>query len=370
MNNNTFGTIKRILLILFIIVLVGFIIALLVFMPNKKLINNIKTFININTKVLYISNKENFSDYPIELLKKYEIEYMYIDSSKLTSYEKNQIKKIIKTSKFSNIIAVFENGKLIDTISNFKNEDEVIKFFQKYEVIPEIIGDIGDITSNIESLVLNDLMILYFPYKYTDDVEKQDIILKKIALENNIKYQMINAYLLSKNQQEKLNSLLKISSVEDQIVILVKEQKIIGSIRGINRKSEYISKMKDFEIISKMQNYMKKIDYSKFCETVYKNEKSIVVITKEDCKYCDDVIDILNKIVINYEIEINYIDIENLDSNTSKKVEEKLIELEYSDGFTTPITFIFESNKILDYVIGPSTEQYFIDIFSENGIIK
>ena len=73
-------------------------------------------------------------------------------------------------------------------------------------------------------------------------VEKQDIMLKKIAVDNNIKYQMVNAYLLSKNQQEKLNSLLKISSVEDQIIILIKEQKIVGSIRGVNRKSEYISK--------------------------------------------------------------------------------------------------------------------------------
>lgn len=369
MNNNTFGTIKRILLILFIIVLVVFIITLLVFMPNKKSINNIKEFVKTNTKVLYISNEEKYLEYPIELLQKYEIEYMYINNSQLVSYEKNQIKKLIKTNKFNNTIAVFEKGNLVDTITNF-TEEEVTEFLQEYEVIPKIIGDIGDITSNIESLVLNDLMILYFPYKYTDDVEKQDIMLKKIAVDNNIKYQMINAYLLSKNQQEKLNSLLKISSVEDQIIILIKEQKIVGSIRGVNRKSEYISKLKEYEIINKNQNYINKINYSEFCDNIKNNAKSIIVITKKDCKYCDDVFDILNKIVINYDIKIKYIDIESLDSDISKKVETKLIELGYTDGFTTPMTFIFESNKILDYIIGVSTEQYFIDIFSENGIIK
>ena len=54
----------------------------------------------------------------------------------------------------------------------------------------------------------------------------------------------------------------------------------------------------------------------------------------------------------------------------SIEISKKLSELGYSDGFTTPITLIVENNKLINYVIGASNKQYFVDIFSENGIIK
>lgn len=370
MNNNTFELIKKFLVIVFILVLILFIVVLLIFMPNKKTINEINQFIKTNTKVLYITNEDNYSQYPIELLKKYEVEYMYFDSSKLVNYEKTEIKKIINTNNLDNVVSIFKDGKLVDSLINYDKIQELDKFFQKYEVIPEIIGDVSDIVTNVEKLISTDLTILYLPYKYTEEVRNQDVILKNIAFENNINYQMINAYLLSKNQQEKLNSFLKISSVDDQIIILIREQKIIGSIRGINKKSEYVDKLKEYSLISQNQNYMTQIDYSNFEQLIKNDNKTIVVVTKDDCRYCDDVFDVLNKIIINYDVDIKYIDIKSLDSEVSKKVEEKLIGLQFLDGFTTPMTFIFESNKIVDYIIGASTEQYFIDIFLENGIIK
>ena len=100
------------------------------------------------------------------------------------------------------------------------------------------------------------------------------------------------------------------------------------------------------------------------------NSKNIILIGKEECKYCDEVISTLNTIIINYNISIKYINIGNLDSELSSNVENKLVDLGYSDGFTTPITIMIESNKLIDYVIGASSEDYFIDIFTENGIIK
>ena len=59
-----------------------------------------------------------------------------------------------------------------------------------------------------------------------------------------------------------------------------------------------------------------------------------------------------------------------MDSNISLEVEERLMELNYNDGFSTPMVLVVEKNKLLNYVIGLASEQYFIDIFTENGIIK
>ena len=54
----------------------------------------------------------------------------------------------------------------------------------------------------------------------------------------------------------------------------------------------------------------------------------------------------------------------------SSEVKEKLESIGYTSGFSIPLVLIIESNKILDYAIGNSKEEYFIDIFTENGIIK
>ena len=59
-----------------------------------------------------------------------------------------------------------------------------------------------------------------------------------------------------------------------------------------------------------------------------------------------------------------------MDSDISINLQKDLNNLKYNDGFTTPLTIIIENGELLDYIIGASNEKYFIDIFTENGIIK
>ena len=47
-----------------------------------------------------------------------------------------------------------------------------------------------------------------------------------------------------------------------------------------------------------------------------------------------------------------------------------LTNIGYSDAFSLPLVVIVESNKILGYAIGKSNEEYFLDLFIENGVIK
>ena len=185
-----------------------------------------------------------------------------------------------------------------------------------------------------------------------------------------INYKRVNAYLLSKNQQNKLNSILQISTVEDQIVILVKNEKIIGSIRGVNNKRDYLNQLKEFNFIEEVSYLITHINFEEFNNLLNNSQKNVVLIGKDDCKYCDEAIETLNNVSINYDIKVNYINIGTMDSDVSIGLQNKLNELNYNDGFTTPITLIMENNKLLDYVIGSSDEKYFIDIFTENGIIK
>lgn len=370
MRKDNFKVIKNItLMIIFILLLIVF-SCFLFSTKDNKLIKDIQEHISINTKVLYISNEDNYSDYPIEMFKKYDIDYLYIDSTKLSNVEKLKIENIINSKYLSNIIIIFQEGKAIDAIIEYESKNQLNEFLQKYELVPQIIGDNSNIITSVNELLKAEYALLYLPYEPIGEIDNQNKILKEISLDYGINYKKIDAYLLSKNQQKKLNTILQISTVEDQIVILIKDEEIIGSVRGINNKKDYLSKLTEYNFIDEIGYFITDINLDEFNNLISNNEKNVIIIGKDECKYCDYVIDILNDMAINYDIKINYINVGKIDSNIAIELEEQLLSLGYNDGFTAPITLMIENKKLLDYIIGASEEKYFIDIFLENGIIK
>lgn len=361
---------KNIILIISSAILLITFFLLFQYIRDNKLVNDIKDYIEDDIKILYITNKENYSNYPIKLFEKYDIDYMYIESTNLSKFEIKRIEKIINTKYISNVIAIFNNGKIIDAIIEYENSESLNLFLQKNNIIPEIIGDNSKIISSVEKSLNGDYTLLYFPYKYTEDIDNQEKILKEISKEYEFFYSKVEAYLLSASQQKKLNTILQISSVEDQIVILIKDKKIIGSVRGINNKLQYLELLKKFNFITKISQNVINIDYDNFVSLLNSSDKNIILISKDDCKYCTEVEEVLNEISIEYDVKVYSVNIGKLDSNMGVEVSKKLVDLGYSDGVTTPITLIVENNKLINYVIGASNKQYFVDIFSENGIIK
>lgn len=370
MNNSIFEKTKKIISLIFFIILFLIFMFLLYKTKDNKLIDNVKDFIEKDTKILYITNKSNYSNYPINMLKKYEIEYMYINSDNLSSIEKTKLEKIANSKHLESIIVIFENGKVKDAIIQYENEEKLNEFLIENEVLPEVLGDTSNIISSVEEIIDTDISILYLPYKNIKNIDAQDKILKNISNIYDINYQKVDAYLLSKPQQNKLNTLLQISKVEDQIIILIKNKKIIGSIRGINTKRKYINEMKKYNFINKTDDYINYINYNEFKNLINNDQKSIISIGKDECKYCSELIEIFNDIIEENDISIYYLNIKNLESEEALQVQEILKKLKYNDGFTTPLTLLVENNNLIDYVIGSSSEEFFVDKFRENGIIK
>ena len=99
-------------------------------------------------------------------------------------------------------------------------------------------------------------------------------------------------------------------------------------------------------------------------------EKNIILIGSDELKDSNDVYELLNKMIYNYEINVSYINIKKDNTDLYDKIKEDLKEIGYMEGFSLPLAVIVESNNILDYAVGNSKEEYFIDIFKENGVIK
>lgn len=360
---------NKLLIISFILVLIVF-ICLLYFIKDSTSIRNTKEFIKDQTKVLFVYNKENYNNYLETILKRYDIKLLSIDISSLNKIDKNKLKKITKSENYETLIIIYENGKIKDLIKNNTSEEAVQKFLQSNSLIPERIGNPKKVLNDAKEALKDDLILLYVPYNYSENIDNQDQMLSYMCSKQNVKYKKIDAYLLSDSQKETLNSLFQISEVNDQIVIFIKNQKVVGSVRGINDVKEYIDKLKEFKMISSTNTNFESIDLDTFNDLINSNQKSIIYITKDECKYCNKTFETLNNISLNNNVLIRYINIKTLDSDIANNVENKLISMGYSDGFTTPITIIVESNKLLDYVIGATEGKYFVEIFTKNGIIK
>lgn len=360
---------KKVIHIVSFCILVLLFLLLLIFTMDSKKIKEIDEFIKTDVKLLYITPTK-VSDYTTKILDNYDIEYMNIESSKLSVFEIKKLEEITNSNDLNNIIVIYMNGKFIKSLNKNKKED-VQKFLQESDIIPsKIFYDVGKIMNSANKILDDDYSMVYIPYKYSRDVDNQDQIFNDISSKYNIGYKRIDAYLLSNTQQQKINNLLGISYVEDQILILVKDKKNIANIRGVHSKNTYIESLYEFNFINELDIKINNIDIDDFEDKLESNTKNIILIGAEQLKDSRDIFALLNQMIYNYDIEVDYIDVENETSKTYNKVKEKLENIGYEGGFSLPIVIIVEANNILDYAIGNSKEDYFIDIFIENGVIK
>ena len=85
--------VKKIIILMMFCIIFIILIFVLKRLEDNEFINDINSFIESGTKILYISNEQEYEKYPIEILEKYEIENLYINSTNISNIEKKKIKK-------------------------------------------------------------------------------------------------------------------------------------------------------------------------------------------------------------------------------------------------------------------------------------
>ena len=106
-------------------------------------------------------------------------------------------------------------------------------------------------------------------------------------------------------------------------------------------------------------------------ETLYKyyegKEAKIILFARPTCEYCSIAEPILKRLSYQYNIEINYINTEEL----SADAQEKLLALdEFFKSLKTPTLMIVKDKSITDYVKGLTDRAHYKDFFRRNKIIK
>ncbi len=122
------------------------------------------------------------------------------------------------------------------------------------------------------------------------------------------------------------------------------------------------------DIPEEEQGELTSIRIDDYLELKKQEEKSIILIARPTCHYCQMFDPIIKNVVYLYGIQVNYLNTDEL----STEEQTKLIESDdfFKDGYGTPLTLIVQNNKIVDQINGYTTKENTIQFFKDNGIIS
>ena len=360
--------VKKILWIIILAVMFITVSVLIFDYTATSKIHKIKKFINSDIKITYVYENNFISNEMLELCQKYDLNCKIIEAKKLSKVEKKQIKELINNNDLTSTVSIFNNGKLIETSINVDSQEKLISIFQRLKILPNVLKE-QNIIENMNNILSdnNNSYLLHIIYDNEQEYGVQEKILKKISEDNDIEYEQIPAYLLSITQKNKLNNILQISDVKDQIVIAVYNGKIITCIRDIwSSRYKYISALKESGFINN-NNFYTSINVDQILSTANNGTSQVITIVSSDCKYCDQLLENMNSIIIDNGLEVYNVSAKDNQKNNLTKI---LKKLNYDDELTFPLTIIVQNNQLVDYIIGSSTKDTIVDMLTEYGIIK
>ena len=109
------------------------------------------------------------------------------------------------------------------------------------------------------------------------------------------------------------------------------------------------------------------ITVNEYLEKYQANEKSVILLSRTGCPYCQIVEPILQKIAKEYDLEL-------YDLNTSTFIGEDAENFVNSNevfqgDFGTPYFMIVGDNQLVDSIDGLTDYEHYVDFLSSNGII-
>lgn len=198
-----------------------------------------------------------------QLKEDYDIDYLYIDATKLSSDDKNEILKVLDVEGSTPTIAIVKNDEVVDTNVGYMDGITTVEFLKDNKILDD------DATYKPEE---NLTFIDYDEYK--DLVSKDDTtvivigqttcshcisakpVLSRVAGNYNITINYLNLTELSSDEQNELIESLKNLGYEDAenlgtpLTIIVKNKHIEGTIEGENPPSYFTRQFKKYGVIA------------------------------------------------------------------------------------------------------------------------
>ena len=116
------------------------------------------------------------------------------------------------------------------------------------------------------------------------------------------------------------------------------------------------------------QGELNDIDIDEYLDLKEGSDASIIYIARPTCHYCQEMEPIVRNIVYEYDVEVNYLNTDELDDEGQAK----LIESDdyFSEGYGTPLLLVVQNGEIVDIQEGLSTKDTTVNFFRDNGFIE
>jgi len=111
-----------------------------------------------------------------------------------------------------------------------------------------------------------------------------------------------------------------------------------------------------------------KITTDDFMELVSKNELSFVYIGKNNCDNCQKQSEVLNELIKEYNIKVNYLSIVKISAYDRYERLAKL-EKDFENEISTPTLMLVKDNKIVMYKTGLIEKNDLVKEFKDNKFI-
>lgn len=319
--------------------------------------------------VVYLGTDEEIANICNDYSLNYEFDFVHIETNKISKSKKEQLRKELNIYNVNSTVVIVQDGVPL-TSAIIKDQDALVTYLQKNQIIPTIIADTTDILSDYkEALASKEETIIYIPTSLSDDTSTKSKLIKEISNDNNLKYYEIDAYLLSYKQLKNIMSQLGFSEIQDDLLLYINNGEILYTLDADGTTEKYY-----FQLLANrgiidvtFGEYIVTISSNKFKTMVQEKEKNVIFIATDSCKYCDNVKSILSQIAKTENVEIYYLDA----TKEKDEVSNIIVDLGYDEGMTvTPFVLIVENNKYIDSIIGLADKDLYMNKFIEYGVIK
>ncbi len=221
---------------------------------------------------------------------------------------------------------------------------------------------VADFNSNEEQLI-------YLGRPTCDYCTLLEPSLEDLSNRYGFDYNYINTDEISDKYMNEIAEDLGLTSISTPYLAIVKNGEIVAVQNEYKDSDLTFEFLQENKIIdSEEELAINYIDYETYDELINSEDKHIIVIGQSTCIYCVESKVVFNKILDKYDIEINYLNLTYLTTEEMELFQESFAV--FAEGIGTPYLVIVEDNEIIDNIEGLATEQVYISLFEEMGIIN
>ncbi len=206
-----------------------------------------------------------------------------------------------------------------------------------------------------------------------------DSVMEETSEEYDFKYAFVDILDLTDKQRDELIKKIGIDQNDfgTPYIVVGKEKTKESEHKGYLKKENLVEFLKENNFLAAdaepkiiNEDSLNYIEANEFVELINSKEKQIIVIGQIHCGACSWAVPVLEEIAEEYELLINYINIDQIDNNLDRqKLDEEIRKLGITE-LRTPYIMIIQEGQELGSFLGASEKDGYLEFFKKYDLIK